>query len=69
MSFCNEIQHEWFNIFLFYADITTDFLPQTFGLDAFISLLIAEVPKKLNNPAVEWAVVLMTRSTNIYKHY
>ena len=33
-----------------------------------ISLLIADVPKKLNIPAVEWAVVLVTRSTNIYKH-
>ena len=38
MSFCNEIQHEWFNIFSeVYTDITTDFLPQIFGLEASIT--------------------------------
>ena len=42
-----------------YTDITTDFLSQIFGLDVsitqkkMISLLITEVPKKLNIPAVE----------------
>ena len=34
-----------------------------------ISILIAEVPKKFSIPAGEWAVVLITRWTNIFKHY
>ena len=60
MSFCNKIQHGWCDVFSeLYTDITTDFLSQIFGLDVsitqkkMISLLITEVPKKLNIPAVE----------------
>ena len=34
-----------------------------------ISILIAEVPKKFSIPAGEWAIVLITRSTIIYKNY
>ena len=38
MSFCNEIQLNGLMFFSeFYTNITTDFLPQIFGLDASIT--------------------------------
>ena len=59
MSFCYEIQYEWCNIFLSCILISQ----LTFCLKylasmrllhkKMISLLIAEVPKKLNIPVVE----------------
>ena len=60
MNFCNEIQHEWSNIFFlscipiskltFCLKYLASMCPL---LKKMISLLITEVPKKLNIPAVE----------------